>query len=259
MRLQVPYLVDVGPTVVSLTAGQDTRTTLAAIGARKNDFQYFTYALNYSTRLKYVIEDVQGTKKLADYAKLQEYSVLNINEPLKDGLLFDVLKRSSPFNSGRGVAAEYFRSFSRAKVHLRSSIAEVGVLYYRAKFGDKPSTAEYFSDILTQNRGGYTQETLLATQQYMEETGILEVDGYDPIDLYFWEIRNGSWLSNINAESDIAIDTHSLFNSRLILRLSLSQKAEDRLSMKHYHRLIQIAWPELYDVPVNGKMQSFPA
>lgn len=257
MRVQLKHLLEYESPLVSLTAGQDSRTTLAALRPNKNDFQYFTYALNYSRRLRAVKMDANDSVRIAQDMGLERHSLMNIEGPLQDVLLNDVMQRNSPRSSNRNVAAMYLTEFPQAQMHIRSSFNEVGIAAYRTKYAPSEVTPEVLSDILTYGTG-YSQDTVAATAEYMDESGILNVAGYDPLDLYYWEVRMGSWLGNISHESDIAFDTHILINSREMVRTILSAPVAERAIGNVYHRLIEIAWPELYKIPVNSVMQKFP-
>ncbi|MGJ3404932.1 hypothetical protein [Glutamicibacter sp. Je.9.36] len=257
MRVQLKHLLKYPNPVVSLTAGQDSRTTLAALRPVKNSFHYFTYALNYSRRLRAVKLDANDSVRIAKEMGLEHHHLMNIEGPLENEKLARVLSRNSPKASNRNVAERYLIELENDTMHIRSSFNEVAIAAYRTKYAPSVVTPEVLSDILTFETG-YTIETLRATSSYMETTGILEVPGYDPLDLYYWELRMGSWLGNISHESDIAFDTHILINSRSIIRTLLSAPAKERGKGNIYHRIIQIAWPELYSIPVNSVLQEFP-
>lgn len=251
IRRQIPHLVKTQKPIVSLTAGQDSRTTLASLGGAKNEFQYFTYALKYSTRRRAVQLDVDDSRRLAGLAGLEHWTLLNLEGPLEDESLEAVLERNSIKKSNRNVAGAYLHTFPETAMHVRSSFNEIGVAAYRTKYGHHGARAEVFADILTFEKG-YSKETLDACSAYIESTGMLEVPGYDPFDLWYWEIRMGSWLGTILHESDIAFDTHILMGSREIVRILQSAPLKERGAIKTYDALITKAWPELYEVPVNG-------
>lgn len=257
MRMQLKHLLKYENPLVSLTAGQDSRTTLAALRPNKNDFQYFTYALNYSRRLRAVKMDAGDSARIARDMGLKQHIIMNIEGPLQDAPLNEIMQRNSPRSSNRNVAARYLKEFPQSQMHIRSSFNEVGIATYRAKYAPSEVNPEVLSNILTYGTG-YSQDTVAATAEYMDESGILNVDGYDPLDLYYWEVRMGSWLGNISHESDIAFDTHILINSREMVRTILSAPLAERAKGNVYHRLIEIAWPELYSIPVNSVMQNFP-
>lgn len=258
IRLQIPFLTANEKPVVSLTAGQDSRTTLAMLRPAKNSFHYFTYALNYSRRIRAVKLDVEGGHRLVEHAGLSDYRLLNLEGPLEAGPLRDVLQRNSVKSSNLNVAAKYLSEFAGSRMHVRSSFNEVGIAAYRAKHGNGPVDATVLAGILTFGQE-FTAETVQACQDYIDLTGLLEVEGYDPLDLHYWEVRMGSWLGTLIQESDIAFDTHILINSREIVRLLLSAPLGERMLGNTYHRLIERTWPELYEIPVNGVYKSFPS
>lgn len=256
-RTQLPHLLQYANPLVSLTAGQDSRTTLAILRPHANRFTYFTYALLYSRRRRAVEIDRRDSMALSEKMSLKRHKVLDIHGPLEDKQLGKIFQRNSPRASNRNVAARYRDEFSHSEIHVRSSFNEVGSAVYRAKYNPSQVDPKLLSDILTFETG-YTAETLAATEEYVDSTNMLNISGYDPLDLYYWELRMGSWLGNISQESDIAFDTHILINSREIVRTLLSAPLSDRVLMNTYHELIHKSWPDLYSIPVNGKPQSFP-
>lgn len=258
-RRQLPHLLRrPGRPVISLTAGQDSRSTLAVVRPVRNEFRYFTYALMYSPRKRAVRLDVEGSRAVARVGRLRDHHVYRLDGPIRDDTLRAVLERNSVKRSMPNVAELYLREMSDAGMHIRSSFNEVGVAGYRAKLGDIEVTPEVLADLLTYQKG-YTPDTLAAVTEYFDATGIARVPHHDPLDLWYWETRMGSWLGTILNESDIAFDTHILIGSREIVRLLLSAPLAERSRIGTYDALISSAWPELYDVPVNGRKRGLIA
>lgn len=90
-------------------------------------------------------------------------------------------------------------------------------------------------------------------------TGVLDVEGYEPLDLFYWEHRMVSWFNKVLLESDVAHDTHILVNSRVILRIMLSVPEPDRRSGRVLDHLVALAWPEAFALPVNGRDRTVPS
>ncbi len=97
---------------------------------------------------------------------------------------------------------------------------------------------------------GHPPASLVAAfDDWLEATGLRDVRGVDPLDLFYWEHRLATWHSNICLESDFAWDTHALVNSRAILKLMLSIPDEDRRSGALIRELLSVLWPELLRWP----------
>lgn len=254
-RLQLPFLTANDRPVVSLTAGQDSRTTLAILRPRRSEFHYFTYALHYAPRKRAVRQDLTTSQRLAEEMQLGAHTVFHLHGPLEPGMLRGVLERNHVRASGRNLVPKYLYDLPPTRMHIRSSFNEIAVATFRNQFGMGEATPELLAEILTYKEG-YTSDTLVATSNYVESTRLRAVPGYDPLDLYYWELRMGSWLGTITAESDLAFDTHILINSRRIIRTLLAPPLEDRLSARVYRRIVGKAWPELYSIPVNGELLS---
>ncbi|MFN3866699.1 MAG: hypothetical protein ACK4MD_08315, partial [Demequina sp.] len=63
----------------------------------------------------------------------------------------------------------------------------------------------------------------------------------DPRDLMYWEHRMGAWHGQVVLESDIAFETVSLYNSRLVISALMSVRIDQRMDDVHMRRLIDTA------------------
>ncbi|WP_199035941.1 hypothetical protein [Glycomyces salinus] len=102
-----------------------------------------------------------------------------------------------------------------------------------------------------------TPELTGAFAEYIETTEFDRAQElYDPVDLFYWEHRSGTWLNAHLTESDIAFDTFILVNSRHVYRLLLSAPLADRIGADVFLALARRTWPEVLEVPVNGQKVS---
>ncbi len=78
-------------------------------------------------------------------------------------------------------------------------------------------------------------------------------EGFRILDLLYWEQRVGIWAAMYASEHDIAAESLSPFNNRLLLETLLSVSARLRTA-PHYplhRRLIRTLWPDVASVPIN--------
>ena len=57
-------------------------------------------------------------------------------------------------------------------------------------------------------------------------------------------------------ESDIAVETHVVLNARVVLDRMNSLSVQDKKSSALFREVILRRWPELAEIPVNGKLIS---
>ncbi|MFH5824236.1 hypothetical protein [Georgenia sp. AZ-5] len=166
------------------------------------------------------------------------------------------MERNTFVTHSRAVAASYLTELPADRLHVRSNLYEIARGYYRRK--ERPQVdPRLFARILTTNANP-PRPVIEAFEEMAATTGILDVDGYDPLDLFYWEHRMVSWFNKVLLESDVAHDTHILINLRAILRLMLSVSAADRLAARVFDHLVDLAWPAVYDLPVNGAARALP-
>ena len=89
-----------------------------------------------------------------------------------------------------------------------------------------------------------------------------KTNGISILDLFYWEHRCGSWLSQCLNESDLVGETFTPFNCRAYLELGLSVNVKKRSapSYRLFNKIIQLCGLET-DIPINpgrnGSLKSF--
>ena len=156
----------------------------------------------------------------------------------------------------RNVALQYQEQIPFG-VHLRSNIYEGAVSQFR-RHGYKDVdeiTPEVLSAISSRRRS--THPLLLkAWAEYLETTDFAAIRNIDPLTLFFFEHRMGSWLHPVYMEADIAHDVHTLINHRPTLEAMNSVSYDERVTEAVQVQAIKCEWPELLEIPVNGKLRS---
>lgn len=91
-------------------------------------------------------------------------------------------------------------------------------------------------------------------QQWLDENKKLyQQNGYNTLDMFYWEERIGSWGAKGKTERNLVCDYFSIFNSRELLELMLSTKRKDRDSHlgKLFPEIVKAIYPDVLGLPVN--------
>lgn len=243
------------PILASLSAGFDSRVSMALLKNVLDRVQFFTYELGYLPRNNGNRHDRSTALQLAEMFELN-HTMLDISAPSEDAQFNSKMMRNTMFSHSRSVAKAYLDHLPHDGVHIRSNAFEIARCYYQqmgVELNNVPATTMRY---LVTNGKSTDQATLDAFETYRTMTGFEQsLDlGYDGFDLFYWEHRMGSWMAPILHESDIAHETHILINSRNILAKLLGVPFEDRFTGKAFRKIISERWPQIGKVPINGEI-----
>lgn len=141
---------------------------------------------------------------------------------------------------------------------LRSNTSEIIRAYHLSNgFPDEPVTPAYRMKIASKMKC----KDLHARDAFSDMSIASQFDwvaqhGYDALDFHHWEYRVGVWLTNVIQETDVACDTAVPLNSRRVYDLLLSVSRQDRGSGLAQLAIVHEWWPEVLQVPVNGRDES---
>lgn len=235
---------------ISLTAGRDSRVTLAVAKGLYDDITFFTYSGHPAHEIDVEIAKVI-TKKLG-------LNHIIIDKGLGDDEKEDfkrmnkVLSQNTYYNHSRQLAYKYHKIFSSPVVHIRSNLAEIGISWYQQGGKKDFKSIDEFTRIYRKGRED-NEAIIKAFRKFAETVEIDKLYNYDTYDMLYWEHRMGVWVSLVLLESDIAFDTHILFNARCILKLLMSVDFEKRIDSVVFNRLIEKYMMELSNIPINPK------
>lgn len=249
LRTSAEYLAHHHRPLLSVTAGIDSRLTLAAF--RGLPFKSFTY--QRADGLPANPHDVPLAETLRDRLKL-DHLTLDGRTGTKLPELDKVFKQNL-FKSHVGeISHLYYTTFRDGDyLHVRSNLGEVGRRFYGGeRRGDPFETYQQVYALWPGSTGMSDSAGLAAFREFVELTGLLRAP-ISPYTLFYWEHRMGGWHSQVVAESDPAFDCVSIFNSRAILSSFLAVSDAEQESGELFRRLIERLWPELAEFPVNGK------
>lgn len=260
MQAQLHALVKEGRPLMSLTAGMDSRTSLALSYPVRHDITYFSYVAYRDGKPSPSEPDMLAAKQMCEDFGLDFRTVL-VTGMLTSGPLSDVIRGNSRRLHSPSVAAEYRKQLPPDSVHIRSNIYETGQAFFR-NASSKPlpdlDAVEFAKRVVRVRQHETFDAGVEAFEDWLATTGFFELQGYDPYDIYYWELRMGRWLPAHVTESDVAHDTFTVVNSRRILELLLSVSLADRSAGKVFDLIVDMTWPQLFDYPVNGEMRKSP-
>lgn len=241
--------------LVSLTAGLDTRTTLAALRGSFPQLSFFTYNGGVPSHLI-------DTRVAADIAARfgLRHECLDYSAYQPDPRMLSVLKDNSFTNHGPRLACAYLQRFGTGNwLHVRTNLLELGRSnLFAANDGAPglhggPSTAErmakFYVKVARLERHAHV---LPAFERYVASTDFASAARLaSPWDLYFVEHRMGAWHAGILLESDIAFDTIIAFNSREVVRHLMGIPQDVRATSPHLLSKLASMLPELSAIPIN--------
>src|SRR5262249_20086706 len=246
---------------ISLTAGLDSRVTLAAFRhiPRKT---LFTYDRGELTRV-----DVEIAAKLCQRLGF-EHRRIPIVGPDRAGSIYAAVEKMPDYRHFDEACATFVSAFSNERcIHVRSNLAEIArARRQQSMMPTRFDPANWIDVVVDRKR---RREPLHREAiQYLRAGmgaffGLLGYDlsnpydpkllAYDAWDLFYWEHRMSTWHAQVLLGSDFAFDTTIIFNSRRLLELLLSAPRNERKKATLFRQFIARRCPEIKDFPINPR------
>lgn len=237
--------------LIAITGGYDSRTLLALAKYAGIDFGCFTLEYEDISQGDVEISREICEKLKCEYTYIKREKANFTKKLIKDyeqhtmGLINDQDK----LHYAHGQYQELVNRFGKV-VLLRSSVWETVTEYYR-KYIDNTFNPENAYKMYN------TWDTALARESLQEYSKWLQVNKQDSLatcDQFFWEQRNGSWLSAIEQSFDLFDNIISLqpVNSRRMISVLLGFAREDRIIKNHQVKIMSYACPELAEIEFDG-------
>lgn len=250
-RAFLSQLLSLGrPVTTSLTAGFDSRVTLALLRGMTNSTEFFTYTTdNQATHA-----DAQIASDIAVTLNLEHHRTLPVKKRQLTAEQKTAFDRSIHGAHSRALTVQYTEEFAQNTIHIRSTVYELG----RVPFGYESIQSpiqDWMANRLIKE-GALDNHILSDLSDYQALSRFGDIpNGYLPQDVFYWEARLGGWMLKVLGESDMAFETVVPLNSRRIIRTLHSVPHELRAVGSTFDAMINEAWPELFRFPVNGKMR----
>lgn len=255
LRAQLDLLGQSRTIVVSLTAGLDSRVTLASLKGRTN-FETFTYSFG-ENQTAHVLRDVLLAEDIARRVNVN-HRVVECVWPVSSHLTVSYNDFAALADECLGIQHtevlpqfSFSQQFGPNTLHLRSNISEVGRVFYK-QFRKEKLYAEDLAHKFSRSVGG-SQFVQLAFSHWMDVVGFPTVEdfGYDKYDLFYWEHRVGAWFAPQLLISDLTHDCVVPFNNRRVLERLLALPFSNRNDNSAFYHMLQNIFPELMLFPVN--------
>lgn len=245
--------------IVSLTAGIDSRVTLAALRAYPAT-RTFTYDRGLEDAT-----DLRVARLLAGKVGLAHDTLRMRRGDRRPGASAETVAMVDYHHDVR-LPGLYARAFGgRPVIHVRSNLLEIGRSFWRKKLGDQPSLdganwrqANLYHPVplpeYQQAAKAFEEEMprFFDLMGYdLSDPSAPELHGYDAWDLFYWEHRMPTWHSQLVLGTDAVFETTVLFNSRAFLAALLDVPLGDRKAATLMHRFIAAHAPEIVGIPVN--------
>lgn len=246
---------------LALTAGLDSRVSLAVATHAGIDLKTFTYGKNKDTRV-----DRSVAKLLSAKLGIKHFEVPTLKP---EGELKDSLEKAHYWDHHRSAVGPLGKLIGNQSAAVFSSnILEIGQSNFRKlqwRWGcDEPGGADQMANVyyrkLSKKVRGEVQA--FGHQRYMGEvterfqTLISETGGFcpnilDPFDEYYWMIRMGTWHGPSSLEKDFYGEPLNPFNSRAVITPLISVSKPDQYDTSVFLRLISLVDSSLLDIPIN--------
>lgn len=255
LRKQSKLLDRISKTSVSITAGLDSRVTLAIQSEQNTDTKYFTHYC--SDNIEPYLEDFIIAEKIARYLNLDfsQFGYSNKENPSDLQDFRYVWQRNVGMYRG---SLKQFKMYTdnlyKNRIHVRSNVAEIGRVYYKNR--EKKPTSTHLSTLFTTSEFGKTDFVIDKFSEFIKITSFYEENfyNYNYADLFYWEHRMGMWHSWLVLESDSAFETFVPFNNRKILQTMLAVPEKNRENDDLMIGIIKKVNPNLLKYPVNKKL-----
>lgn len=249
------YMKEYSNIVFSITAGNDSRVSLALAKEYKDKMRFFTYSIvDPKSKGDYFDKSLFIDKQIVEQI-LQDIPLEHqffIFERGKQTLSQDEIKvvaKNSILSHGRYLLKYYREAFPDDDLlHIRATLLEIGQATYLKTNTDNSIDAvkNLFIRHVTYNRKQECVKELSALfDRTVSDFQYVNTYDYHLMDLYYWENRMGRWFPETLNETDSAFETLLPFNMRAIIEISLSYDITDRRNQEMFNELINRNYPVL--------------
>ncbi len=226
---------------ITLTGGCDSKTTLACAAGVRDQYSYFSYNSQQAEAV-----DAEGAAVICKALGLP-HSIHPIPDSMPDEELVRDIIAANMGGIGYLPMREvrkrlYLAQMEDVDVEVKSWGSEIGRAYFHKRFAKASfpahPTPRYLTSlykVFLHNRR-LVRETDEIFREYLEKYLRPEdLQGFDWIDLFFWEFRVGGWNGLvITGEHRFAFDITIPYNNRHLLELLLGAPLEDRMADRLY-------------------------
>lgn len=232
------------PLMVAATAGRDSRVSVAAFAGMETT-QLFSFHFPNTGHLS---EDVEISQTIAKTSGIP----LNIYDlsKYKDRSFDQVFKSTSPVGIWPAAALCYIREFPADAIHIRSTVSEIGRMFY-GKRNHANVSPEALSASFTVTEFGKDPLVIHAMEEFILHADFSEKKfyNYNMYDMFYWEHRNSKWQNILCQEAEMASDVFIPYNNRRLIKLLLSVPEADRKAARIHIETTKHIRPDFAEIP----------
>ncbi len=243
---QIRVLCENEKIAISITAGLDSRLTLASSRDYRDRIYYYTAEYNDKAKCDAMFAETMLTELGIKHNLIPE--VFNVPKVFLDLYHRNSSQMSTDFRGDIAYSLEKY--YPKERVHIKSNGSDICRAHSRRRcrcLPEKP-TGKTISKLhwKTNDFSKYYQTMLDVTELKNEK-----IYDYDIYDLAYWESKIGKWQSLCILEWTCVQDTILPYNCRKLLEMMLSTPLEDRKKDVSYAKLASLMWRETSEFPVN--------
>lgn len=241
-------------TVMSVTGGNDSRTSLALLADHADSFKTFTYTAPPEVESEWADSVRLDEKIVRDITACisldHRFLVTPPGRQLDDPELQALVSRNTVGRHGTWLLPYYLEHLAgESVIHVRGNTYGV----YKAPWGARAdnntiaSVQRLYMALTRQDQGHEAQESRnKAFQEGFRRWGYNgPLYGYHRFELLYWEIRLGRWACEIYNETDVAFASFDPTNVRAMLEIALSFTIPEKKSSLFQAELVNAAYPLL--------------
>lgn len=243
---------------ISLSGGMDSKTTLSVANGLYDKFFLYSFQSKDTE-----IVDSEAAHQICENIG-QPHTIYKIPNKNEDIQHFDVFKKLINHNTAymMNISDHELRKYmflyklNDFDIELKSWISEITRVFIERKYKIKMSNTlnerqfnifqtRYFMHPLLMRRGDREYKKLM--KEINLETGI---ENYEHADLFYWEVRMGSWGTNVISSLDVGNKVTMPFNNRVLIEKFLSFPHEERKEDLVHMKVIEKANKDIYNTNI---------
>ena len=235
------------PMHLAATGGRDSRVSYAAFSHHK-PLKLFSF--HYPSR-GHLSKDVQIASELSMKAGHQ-LNIFDLEKHYPDKNQFaDAFQAHSPRGIWLDAALAYVKNFEDDAIHIRSTVSEIGRVFYIHRWA-KEVSAQNFVSTYTFTDFHKTRWVVESLDEFFKIADFNKATlmNFDPYDMFYWEHRNSKWQNIICVEAEMASDVFIPYNNRRLLKTMMSLPYEDRKDAKLHFAVIDALRPDFSSVQI---------
>lgn len=245
--------------IFSLTGGADSRLSFSLIKEQIQKFKFFTYAPaftlpeNSTPFTKTLQRDKDIVDQILDVVPLNHRYLIfeEKKKKLTQNQLY-ILNKNTYRSHGRFILPHYMYHFPEENIlHIQGYLLEIGRAFWIEKYQYHDNSESIRKIITPKLTKGITDTNKINMVKRDIDSNIKKFKydqdsfGYHKVDLYYWEMWMGRWMSEVLNESDVCYETLNPFNMRALIDISLSYSYEKRKNQYLFDEIINRNFPVL--------------